>query len=190
MPEHLGDYFSNIPPIFKITVGSRNDIGKLMKEYAEKEGIMPQPRRLLLSSFILTNGTIISPLRLLCLKLGLVCKKIHRVVQNTHRNCFNSFMQSAVDARQQGDENRKSSVVAETMKILADSSYGYQIMDRSRHTVTKFLTDEKTYTATNSKMLKRLKKITDQLYKVEFVKSEIKHREPINVAFIFHNTQN
>ena len=30
------------------------------------------------------------------------------------------------------------------MKLLADNSYGYQIMDRCRHTVTKYLTDEKT----------------------------------------------
>ena len=43
VPEHLRDYFSNFPPIFKNTAVSRDDIGDLMKEYAEKEGIMPQP---------------------------------------------------------------------------------------------------------------------------------------------------
>ena len=32
----------------------------------------------------------------------------------------------------------------QTMKLLADNSYGYQIMDRSRHTVTKNLSDENT----------------------------------------------
>ena len=47
----------------------------------------------------------------------------------------NNFVQSAVDARRQGDENPNSSVVAESMKLLANSSFGYQIMDRSRHTV-------------------------------------------------------
>ena len=61
-PEHLRDYFSNFSPIFKNTVVSKDDIGNLMKEYAEKEGIMPQPRRMLISSLILTNGTIITPL--------------------------------------------------------------------------------------------------------------------------------
>ena len=80
-------------------------------------------------------------------------------------------------------EIRNSSVVAETMKLLANSSYGYQIMDRSRHTVTKYLTDEKNHTAINSKMFKRLNHITDQLYEVELVKSEIEHREPIIVGF-------
>ena len=32
-----------------------------MNEYAEKEGIMSQPRRMLISSFHLKNGTIINP---------------------------------------------------------------------------------------------------------------------------------
>ena len=49
------------------------------------------------------------------------------------------------------------------MKLLASSSYGYRIMDRSRHTVTKYLTEEKTHSAMNSKMFKRLNHITDQL---------------------------
>ena len=162
---------------------SRDDIGELMKEYEEKERIMPQPRRMLISSFILTNGTIITPLLLFYLKLGLVCNKIHRFVPYTPRKCFNNFVQSAVDARRQGDKNPDSSIVAETMKLLANSSYGYQIMDRSRHTVTKYLNDEKTHSAINSKMFKRLNHITDQLYEVELVKLEIEHREPIIVGY-------
>ena len=69
------------------------------------------------------------------------------------------------------------------MKLLANSSYGFKIMDRSRHTVTKYLSDEKTHSANNSKMFKPLNHITDQLYEVELVKSEIEHREPIIVGF-------
>ena len=182
VPEHLRSYFSNFPPTFKNTEVSREDIGPLMREYAEKENIMPQPRRMLISSFNLTNGTFLTPLLLFYLKLGLVCKKIHRFVQYTPRKCFNNFVQSAVDAPRQGDENPKSSVVAETMKLLANSSYGYQIMDRSQHTVTKHLNDEK-HSAINSKMFKRLKHITDQVYEVELVKTEIEHKEPIIVGF-------
>ena len=88
-----------------------------------------------------------------------------------------------MDARRQGDENPNSSVVAETMKLLANNSYGYQIMDRSRHTVTKYLTDEKTHSAINSKMFKRLNHITNQLYEVELVMPEIQHRELKIVGF-------
>ena len=48
VPEHLKSYFANFRPISKNTVVSRNDIGDLMKEYAEKEGIVSQPRRMLI----------------------------------------------------------------------------------------------------------------------------------------------
>ena len=183
VPEHLRSFFSNLPPIFKNTVVSREDIGTLMREYAEKENIMTQPRRMLISSFVLTNRTTITPLLLFYLNLGLVCKRIHRFVQYIPRKCFNNFVQTAVDARRQRDENPNSSVVAETMKLLANSSYGYKIMDRSRHTVTTYLTDEKAHSAINSKIFKRLNHITDQLYEVELVKPEIEHREPIIVGF-------
>ena len=54
-PEHLKAYFASFPPIFKKTVVSKIDIGDLMKEYAEKEGFMSQPRRMLKSSFHLKN---------------------------------------------------------------------------------------------------------------------------------------
>ena len=80
VPEHLTSYFSFFRPNFENTVVSREDIGNLMREYAEKENIMTQPRRMIISSFVLTNATIITPLLLFCLKLGLVCKKIHRFV--------------------------------------------------------------------------------------------------------------
>ena len=56
-------------------------------------------------------------------------------------------------------------------------------MDRSLHRVTNYLTDEKTYSAINSKTFKRFNHITDQLYEVELVKTEIEHREPIVVGF-------
>ena len=152
---------------------SRDDIGKMMKQYAENGNIMVQPRRMLISSFILTNGTIITPLLLFYLQLGLVCKKIHRFVQYAPRKCFDKFVQSTVDALRQGDENPNSSVVVDTMELLANSSYGYQIVDRSLHTVTIYLTDEITHSAINSKMFNRLNHITDQLCEVELVKSEI-----------------
>ena len=56
-------------------------------------------------------------------------------------------------------------------------------MDRSQHTVTKYLTDEKARSAINTRMFKPPINITDQLYEVELDKSEIEHRQPIVVGF-------
>ena len=187
VPENLKANFANFPPIFKSTLVSKNDFGDLMENYAEEERLLSQPRKMLISSFTLQNGKHINPLLLFYLQLGLVCTKIHRVVEYTSKKCFNSFVQSAVDARRQSDENWNSSVVTETMKLLTNSSYAYQIMDRSRHTVTKYLIDEKTHTAFNSKLFKRLDHMNNSLYEVELAKVEIEHKEPI--IFGFFNLQ-
>ena len=57
-------------------------------------------------------------------------------------------------------------------------------MDRSRHTVRKYLNDEKTHSAINNKLFKRLNFVKDQLHEVDLIKSEIEHREPIIVGFL------
>ena len=113
----------------------------------------------------------------------MVCKKIYRFVEYLPVNCFNKNVQSAVNARREGDKNPSSSFVAETMKLFANSSYGYQIFDRSRHTVTKYLSTERSHGAINTELFRRLDHINDQLYGVELVNAEIEHREPTIVGF-------
>ena len=180
VPDELKKKFASFPPIFKKTNVGRHDKRSLMQDYAEKQGLLCQPRTMLNSRYFLENGTLIIPLLLFYL---LVCKRIYRFVENTPVKCFNKFVQSVVDARRERDENPNSIVVTETMKLLANSSYGYQIMDRSRHTVTEYLNDEKTHGAINTKLFKRLDHINDQLFEVELAKAEIEHREPIIFGF-------
>ena len=91
-----------------------------------------------------------------------------------------------VDAGRERYENPLSGVNAETMKLLGNSSFGYQIMDRSRHTITKYLNDEKTHKAIKELLFKRIKRnntVEKDLYEVELLKSTIEHREPILVGF-------
>ena len=126
-----------------------------MKNYAIENEMLKHPQRMLISSFKLENGTVITPLFNFYVELGLQCTKIYRFIQYSPRKCFNNF-QSVVDARRDGDENPLSGVVAETMKLLGNSSYGYQIMDRSRHTITKYLNDEKTHKASMKHCLRDL----------------------------------
>ena len=183
VPENLRSKFNNFSPIFKNTLVSKSDYGDLMKSYAEEERLLPQTPKMLIFRFTLQNGTPITPLLLFYLQLDLVCKNIRRFVEYTPKKYFNIFVQSAVDARRQGNENPNSSVVAETMKLLANSSYGYQIKDRSRHTVTKYLSDEKTHAAIIGKLFKKLDHVNNSLYEVELAKAQIEHKEPIIVGF-------
>ena len=80
VPENLKANSANFPPIFKNTLVSKSDIGALMKNYAEEEKLISQPRKMSISSFTLHNGPPINPLLLFYLQLGLVCSKIQRFV--------------------------------------------------------------------------------------------------------------
>ena len=64
VPEVLKKKFANFPPIFKTTNVGRHGIGSLMQDYAEKGGLLCQPRKMLISSYFLKNGTLITPLLL------------------------------------------------------------------------------------------------------------------------------
>ena len=159
--------FSNFPPIFKNTEVGRNDIGEYMQNYAIESDLLKHPQRILISSFKLENGSIITPLFNFYMELGLQCTKVYRFVQYLPRKRFNKFVQLVVDARRETDENPLSGVVAETIKLLGNSSYGYQIMDRSRHTITKYLNDEKTHKAINEPLFRRLNSVQKDLYEIE-----------------------
>ena len=148
VPGKLRANFANFPPIFKNTLVSKNDIGDLIKTYTEEERILSQPGKMLISSFTLRNAILITPLPLFYLQLAFVATKIHRFVMHNPKIRFNSFVQAAVD------KNLNSSVVAETRKLLANSSLGYQNKERSRHTVMKYLSYKKTHEPNNSKLFK------------------------------------
>ena len=86
-----------------------------MKTYAEENNLLKQPQRMLISSFKLINGTLITPPLNFYLDLGLQSTKIHRFVKYTPHKVFNSFVQSVVDARRTGEENPSSVVVTGTL---------------------------------------------------------------------------
>ena len=81
VPEKLRSKFVNFPPILKKTLVSKSDIGDLMKNYGEEGRLLSQPQKMLISSFTLQNGTLITPFLLPYLQSGLVCTKIHRFVE-------------------------------------------------------------------------------------------------------------
>ena len=80
LPEKLRSKLVNLPLIFKKTLVSKSAIGDLMKNYAEEERLLSQPRKMLISSFTFQKGTLPTPLLLFYLQLGLVVTKIHRFV--------------------------------------------------------------------------------------------------------------
>ena len=142
---------------------------------------MSQSEKMLVSNFTLQNGTFITLLILFDLKLSLFCTKIKHFVEYTLRKCFNRFVQSDSEARRQSDENPDISLVAETMKQLANSCSGYQKMDRSRHTVTKCVND--THCAINRTFSRKLDHMNHQLHELKLPRAEFEDKELFSVGF-------
>ena len=98
VPENLRANFANFPPIFKKTLVSKSDIGDLMKNYAEEEKLLSQPRKMLISSFTLQNGTLIAHLLLFFCNWVLFAQKYTALLSTLQRNastvlCSQQWMQ-------------------------------------------------------------------------------------------------
>ena len=119
-------------------------------QYGEKKGLISQPQQMLFSSFEVTNGTITTQMLLFYSALGLVCTGSCRFVEYTPVKCFAICRQRSWSRRGQ----ISILVLLQKLKKLANSSYGYQIVDRSRHSVTKYTNKEKIHAAFNNKMFK------------------------------------
>ena len=105
-------------------------ISESCRETLPKKKIIP--RKMLISGFVLEKRTLITLRLLFYLQLGLVCTEIDQRVFVHSKKILNSFVQSAVDASRQDDEKPITSVLAGTRELLANSSFGCQIVDRSR----------------------------------------------------------
>ena len=97
--------------------------------------------------------------------------------------CFEFFFNSVVESQREGDKNRSSSVLAETMKPAGNSPHGYQIMDLPNFSKTQYDVRAEVDKLVNEWTFKNLKVLPSSIYEVEVVKSEVNHKEPIIVGF-------
>ena len=102
-------------------------------------------------------------------------KRVHFIIQYQPKQCFETFVNGVVEARRQGDLNPDSAVCANIEKVVGNSAYRYQIMDRSRHTRTKYKIGSCVNTLVNDKTFRKF----NELYEVELGKSKVEHKEPI-----------
>ena len=160
VPENLRWKFVNFPPIFKNTLVRKNDIGTWWKTMPRKKDYcLNLEKRWYPSSHNKTEHLLLHCFCFIC-KCGLLLQK-YNVLLSTLQEMLQQFGAVSSGRKKTRWQNQNSSVVAETMKPLANSSYSYQILDRSRHTITKYLTDKKTHAAINSKLFKKLDEVNN-----------------------------
>ena len=130
-------------PIFKNVNVCLDDIGEVMQEYAKEHSIKDIPCRLLIGSYFGKKIGLSTPLLKWYLEHGLVITCIYTVIEYIPNAAFNSFMIQVAQARLDGDRDKDKALIAETMKLIGNSS-----------TVNLLLTKKSIMTSYMSKSLK------------------------------------
>ena len=187
VPGHLKDYFSEITPIFKNTEVSVKGVGQHMQEYAKEHNIKDIPRRLLIGSYFGKKIGLSTPLLKWYLNHGLVITHIYTVVEYVPNAAFNSFMMQVAQARLDGDRDNDKALIAETMKLIGNSSYGKLITNKEKHHDIVYVDDSEIGIEIMDEHFFNLTELPDGYYEVEKTKKKINLDLPIHLGvFIFN----
>ena len=80
VPEELQDYFSEMQPVLKNASVTQDDIGPLMRQYAEEHDIMSAPRRMHVGSYRGDNILLATPLLRWYLAHGLIVDHLYQII--------------------------------------------------------------------------------------------------------------
>lgn len=103
VPEELKSYFADLPPIFKNTIVTHEDIGEHMQEFLKEKDQRLKDTKYLVASMVGTKILIITPLLKWYLEKGLKVEKIHQVVEFSPKKCFKPFADQVSDDRRKGN---------------------------------------------------------------------------------------
>ena len=186
VPEGLREHFSEMQPIFKNADISKNDIGDFMKEYAEEHGLLSQPRRSLIGSFFAKQRLFTTPLLKWYLEHGIEVSNVTTVLEYEPSACFKKFGESVSEARRAGDIDSAKCILAETMKLIGNSSYGKTLTNINNHCDIYFLNDKDTAKKINSPLFKKATPLSDDWNEVEMRKPNLIHKLPLHIGFFVY----
>jgi hypothetical protein len=83
-------------------------------------------------------------------------------------------------------QNPSKAIIADTMKLKGNSSYGKTITNKERHRQVKYCDDEEVPSLINSPFFRELNTIDDETYEVQSSKNKIKLDLPLQVGFFVY----
>ena len=186
VPEELQDYFSEMQPVFKNAIVTRDDIGAFMRQYAEEHDILSKPRVMLVGSFRVIKILLATPLLRWYLAHGLVVDRVYQIIEYEPNPCFQRFGESVSAARRAGDEDPEKAIIADTMKLLGNSGYGKTVTNVDRHRDVTYCTEIGTSALINNKRFRQLDVITEDAYEIEMNKNVVKYTLPLHIGFFVY----
>lgn len=116
-----------------------------------------------------------TPLLKWYLEKGLEVTNIYQLVEFNAQRCFCNFVNEVSEARQQGDNDPNTSIIADTMKVIGNYGYGSLIMDKTKHRDIKNIQGEnKACLKVNEPKIRKLEclDVEGQFYELELAKNK------------------
>ena len=108
------------------------------------------------------------------LEHGLEVMRVYQVTEYTPKPCFKTFGDAVSNpARRTGDADHSKAIIADTMKVVDNSSYGKTITNKDRHRQVKFCDDDEVPNLINSPFFRELNPIDDDTYEVQSRKERL-----------------
>ena len=183
VPEELREHFAEMQPVFKNISLIREDLGPLMRRYAEEHNIMSTPRRMLVGSYRGDKVLLATPVLRWYLDHGLEVLHVYQVIEYDPIPCFRRFGDALSTARREGDVHRDKTIIADTMKLLGNSGYGKTITNVDRHRDVSYCTEKAASLMVNDKRFRQLDIVVDDAYEIEMNKKTVKYTLPVHVGF-------
>ena len=186
VPSDLRKHFSEMPPVFKNTKISKEDIGGFMREYADKHKLLSQPRRSLIGSMFGKQLVFTTSILQWYLKQGLKVSNVTLTVEYQPSACFREFGERVSEARRAGDQDVHKRIIAEIFKLLGNSAYGKTLTNIANHCDVTFLNDREASKKINSPLFKKLTPLRPDWNEVESKKKQLNHKLPLHVGFFVY----
>ena len=139
VPDDRLDYFSEMSPIFKHAEVGREHVGKRLQELLIAQKVLSRPRASLIGSMFGKRILLFSELLKWYLDHGLILDEIYQAIQFRPNATFKRFGDSVSDARRQGDVDPSKQLLADTNKLIGNSSYGKLITNKDKHRKISYL---------------------------------------------------
>ena len=118
-----------------------------------------------------------------CLEHGLVVTKCYQFLCYKTEQPFKDFLDFVTENRRRGDVDKLLSVIAETSKIIGNSAYGIQLINKAKSQNTHFVDERKVDQKISSPKFRTYDIVDEKIYKPSMAKRTIVHDKPILVGF-------
>ena len=167
-------WYDEFPPLTTHKTITIDDVEGIMLDFAKKNGLLKNPKTLLVSTLSVENQVFITPQLAWFYqqnsKYGeevFIIDEITDFIEFVPRKSFSKFVQQGVADRIAGDHDPSQKINSLVSKSLLNSSYGKTITNKlNQRKVTITNDSEKIYKQMNSPFFSDLNEINDGIYEI------------------------